>query len=142
MVSMAIVLSTIQSLFMWMAHVNPIVELFMWAVEIPIMLLGFMLGPVLFKFYNNLGWICDKVKEGQQVIANADLGEVAESVRAKAADACGKVTEAGHDLVAKIKSGGNPAPKAESPKETPAKPTEPPPTEEDPYNMIGKFTKR
>jgi hypothetical protein len=57
----AFVISTIQSILAISTEVDPLVELFMWFFEMPLLLFGFLLGPFIYRIWGKREQIFNKV---------------------------------------------------------------------------------
>ncbi len=80
-VTVAFVISTMQSLYMlWHTEVNLLVELIMWLLEVPAMLVGFAMGSWVHRFLVKRSILFDRLDEFGEKVASTDATELRKAV--------------------------------------------------------------
>ena len=134
-VVMATVLSTVQT-FIALTSVeslNLLVELILWIVEIPMVMIGFAIGPMAFKLWKRKDEMLDAVDDFEQSHFSGDSGE-SPSKATRATKAATSVKTATSATSAKTAETGSTAAA-----ETPASDDK---TESDPKKLFDRYTKR
>ena len=91
--SVAFIISTVQSIYMvWGQNVNLLVELILWLLEVPAMLIGVSLGVPIYKLFQKRDKVFATVDKAKEQAEHLDLEEVRKRTEGLSQQAVGGLT--------------------------------------------------
>lgn len=136
-VSVALVISTVQSLYMiWGTNVNLMVEIILWLLEVPAMLIGFTVGAWVYAFLLRRSRVFDTMDQIGERMGDMRASDIAKEAKGASAGLLLKLAS----FVDRVK-GKRPQPIAET-QAAPPEPTTPEIQKIDAKQSLDSYTRR